>query len=84
MTRNSHSAGSSIASVIGILFVVYMLSPGPVVRMLYGPGGYGRVVPSPAMDRPVGIVYAPIEFIADYVPFVSEFYLWYFQLWGIE
>lgn len=81
MTRNAQSTGGSAAWISGIVFIVYLLSPGPVLRLLYGPPGSS---PSPEMTSALEIIYVPIIVAADHVPFVSGFYLWYFELWGIE
>jgi hypothetical protein len=66
-----------------MVFVVYALSPGPVVRLLYHSRGSSPPAPSPAAERCLDLVYLPIIFVADHVPYVSEFYEWYFELWGV-
>jgi hypothetical protein len=54
------------------LLIAYALSPGPVLALWTNP--------------PVGIsaFYMPLESLYQSVPFVHDFYDWYFTLWGIK
>jgi hypothetical protein len=54
-----------------ILLVLYVLSPGPVVKMRWGK--------SPAL----AIIYAPLNYLHDHSRAVRDFYKWDFRLWGV-
>jgi len=54
------------------LFVLYALSPGPVIALWEDP-------PPEISD-----FYAPLEAVYGAVPLVHDFYDWYFTLWGIK
>ena len=62
---------SAMAWGLGLI-IAYALSPGPVLALWKNP--------------PVGIsaFSMPLEAMYQSVPFVHDFYDWYFTLWGIK
>jgi hypothetical protein len=64
-----------------VALVLYILSPPPLARLLaaiYGPNFPDHV------DERAMYIYLPLAFVAERVPAVEEFYLWYFKWWGVE
>lgn len=64
---------TSLVWVAAILLAAYVLSPGPVIKLL-GP-------------RPPPFIvacYGPLAYLYDHVTAVHQFYDWYFHVWGIK
>ena len=66
-----------LAGSIVVLFIFYVLSPGPVLRMLDG-GMRGGLI-----EKFFMILYWPLEKLYDNVQLVEVFYDWWFDVWGI-
>jgi len=62
-------------ATLSILLLLYVLSPGPVVKFLINPN---------QPSKPVEMFYAPLQWAYDHVPGVEQFYDWYFAVWGID
>jgi len=58
-----------------VIFFLYALSPGPMLKLalsLKGP------------TRTLELAYAPLGFLCDHVAAIKAFYDWYLGLWGIK
>jgi hypothetical protein len=72
--QNSRGYGFPVAT-LSILLLLYILSPGPVVKFLIDPN---------KPSRPVEMFFAPLDWAYNHVPGVEQFYDWYFEVWAID
>ena len=61
--------------------MLYILSPGPVVKIfsLHRPNG-----PSPAVKQVFQVVYYPLEMLYGNSDAARAFYDWYFKVWHVK
>ena len=71
--RTSRGLGFPVATVF--ILLLYVLSPGPVARL---------VDPQGKPPRAFEIAYAPLTWSCRHVPGVRQFYAWYFKVWGVD
>lgn len=62
---------------LGLAFVVYALSVGPVFRIVGMPA-------APNAHPGLESFYRPLEYLYDNVSAVHAFYEWYLHLWGVK
>jgi hypothetical protein len=67
----SHVAGLAAS----ILLVLYLLSPGPVIKYYETT----QRMPPPSLVA----IYMPLGWLCDHVRFVEDAYQRYFKMWGI-
>ena len=62
---------------LGLAFVVYALSVGPVLRIVGMPA-------APNAHPGLESFYRPLEYLYDNFSAVHAFYEWYLHLWGVK
>jgi hypothetical protein len=74
--------GSGTTWALGIFaaLVFYVLSPGPVAKVIQMI--YGSEPPEEYM-KPYEIAYLPLGLIVERIKSAEEFYEWYFEVWGV-
>ena len=58
-----------------LFFIIYVLSPGPVLHLLYN---------SSLPDSLITIIYGPIIYLYETASPVRTFYDWYLPIWGVK
>lgn len=63
--------------ILGVVLpVLYVLSPGPIMKILESGSRNGVV------DEFFQIVYFPLEWLYNHVGWIQVFYDWWFGVWG--
>lgn len=60
-----------------LVLVIYPLSVGPVAKVV-------DVVDNSTLESVCEVLYAPLAYLCDKVPWVDDFYEWYLPLWGVR
>ena len=78
-TAEDHSPGSTLfrfTFALGLAFMLYALSPGPVAKCLRPRTFNAFLAPSPLV-KTVAIAYSPLGYFYDHSTAVRRFYDWY-------
>ena len=72
---------SPISVMLGVvvLFVVYVLSIGPVIFLWHMSG---NIIPESVWDWIIFVFYSPLTWIGENVELFGDFINWYLGLWG--
>ena len=76
--KNRWSPLSMMLAVV-VLFVIYVLSIGPVYFIWHMSG---NIIPEAVWDWIVFVFYSPLTWIGENVEPFGDFINWYLELWG--